>query len=67
MVIYSTRPYEGGSFFQYLNIGLVPIDKNTCKAIEKEGKAVVYSINEASDFMTEWDVILSTSLTRKKC
>lgn len=50
MVIYSTRPYEGGSFFQYLNIGLVPIDKNTCKAIEKEGKAVVYSINEASDF-----------------
>ena len=50
MVIYSTKPYEGGSFFQYLNIGLVPIDKNTCKAIEKEGKAVVYSINEASDF-----------------
>ena len=47
---FSTRPYEGGSFFQYLNIGLVPIDKNTCKAIEKEGKAVVYSINEASDF-----------------
>lgn len=50
MIIYATKPYEGGSFFQYLNIGLVPIDKNTCKAIEKEGKAVIYSIDEATDF-----------------
>ncbi len=50
MVIYTTKPYEGGSFFSYIHIGLIPIDKNTCKAIEKEGKAVIYSIDEAADF-----------------
>lgn len=50
MIIYATKPYEGGSFFQYLNIGLVPIDRNTCKAAEKEGRAVIHSIEEAADF-----------------
>ena len=33
MIIYATKPYEGGNFFQYLNIGLVPIDKNSGKAM----------------------------------
>ena len=50
MVIYATKPYEGGNFFQYLNIGLVPIDKNAGKAIEENGKAIIYSVKEASDF-----------------
>lgn len=50
MIIYATKPYEGGSFFQYINIGLVPIDKDTCKVIEKDGKAVIHSIDEATDF-----------------
>lgn len=50
MVIYSDRPYEGGSFFQYLNIGLVPIDVKTGKALEEDGKAVVYAVEEATDF-----------------
>ena len=50
MVIYATKPYEGGNFFQYLNIGLVPIDKNAGKAIEENGKAIIYSVEEASDF-----------------
>ena len=49
MVIYATKPYEGGNFFQYLNIGLVPINKNAGKAIEENGKAIIYSVEEASD------------------
>lgn len=50
MVIYSQTPYQGGSFFNYLNVGLVPIDAHTGKALEKDGKAIIHSLEEAADF-----------------
>jgi len=50
MVIYTKTPYEGGGVLKYMNMGLVAIDKDNCKAIEKDGKAVIYSIDDAEDF-----------------
>lgn len=48
MLIYSSRPYEGGSFFSYLTIGLVPLKNG--KPEQKDGKTLVHPISHASDF-----------------
>ncbi len=49
MLIYANKSYEGGSFFTYLNIGLIPLDKDF-KPIMEDGKTVIYPLNECSDF-----------------
>lgn len=49
MLIYANRPYTGGTFFQYLNIGFIPYDENM-KPIQENGKTVTYSIEQISDF-----------------
>ena len=51
MVIYSSKPYEGGSFFKYLTIGLVPLKDG--KPEQKDGKTQVYPISRASDFFEQ--------------
>lgn len=48
MVIYASKPYEGGSFFDYLTIGLVPMKDG--KPLQEDGHSVVYSVEDASDF-----------------
>lgn len=49
MVIYSDRDYSGGSFFDYVHIGLVPLN-NVFAPIINGGRTVVYSLDDASDF-----------------
>lgn len=50
MFIYTSKPYEGGDFFSYIKVGLVEIDRNTCKAVTKNGKVVLHELDEATDF-----------------
>ncbi len=48
MLIYANKPYEGGSFFNYLTIGLMPLKDG--KAEQQDGKTVIYGINDAENF-----------------
>lgn len=48
MIIYANKPYEGGSFFNYLSIGLIPLKDG--KAEQTDGKTRIYPIKEAEDF-----------------
>lgn len=48
MLIYANKPYEGGSFFNYLTIGLMPLKNG--KAEQQDGKTVIYGINDAENF-----------------
>lgn len=50
MFIYSDREWTGRSFFDYLNIGLLEIDKEKCTLILKDGKPVIHRVGEAEDF-----------------
>ena len=50
MVTYTKEPYNGNQVMKYVNTGLVPIDKESGKVIEKDGKAVLYPITDAKDF-----------------
>lgn len=50
MIVYTDQPYSGGEMGEYINIGLVAVDKDNGKAIEKEGKAVIFSVDDAIDF-----------------
>lgn len=50
MYIYSNEEWRGGSFFNYMKIGLVEIDKKKCKAILKDGEPIIHSIEDATDF-----------------
>ena len=51
MLIYANKPYEGGSFFNYLTIGLMPLKNG--KAEQKDGKTVVYGIKDAENFFEQ--------------
>lgn len=48
MLIYANKPYEGGSFFNYLTIGLMPLKDG--KAEQQDGKTVIYGIKDAENF-----------------
>ena len=51
MVLYSDREYNGGPFFNYLNIGFLSLIGEGIKEIEyKDGKPVIYSFQEVSGF-----------------
>ena len=50
MVTCTVKPYEGGKVLKYMQTRLVAIDRSNCKALEKDGKAVTYSIDDAEDF-----------------
>ncbi|CDC54034.1 putative uncharacterized protein [Phocaeicola coprophilus CAG:333] len=51
MIIYTDRNYEGGELSQYLKVGLVPLDEALIPK-QKDGKAIIYSIDQAEDFHT---------------
>lgn len=51
MIIYTDRNYEGGEMSQYLKVGLVPLDEALIPK-QKDGKAIIYSIDQAEDFQT---------------
>lgn len=49
MMLYSNREYEGGSFFNYANIGLIPLD-DELKPIVKNGITEIHPLEECTDF-----------------
>lgn len=49
MILLANRPYNGGSFFNYLQIGLVPLDEQFVP-MQQEGKTIVYGLDDAEDF-----------------
>lgn len=49
MILIANKPYAGGSFFNYLQVALIPLDEEF-KPIQQEEKTVVYSIADAEDF-----------------
>lgn len=52
MIIYSDKDYDGGSFFDYVHIGLVPLDNNF-EPIINSGHTVIYDLDDASDFYSK--------------
>lgn len=52
MMIYTNKPYKGGSFFEYLNIGLIPLDAQH-NPLTENGKTVIFSTKDASDFSSQ--------------
>ena len=49
MLIYSDKDYEGGSIFNYMKIGLVPLDGNN-QPVRKDGRTVIVPLENAVDF-----------------
>lgn len=52
MVIYTDKPYNGNTLFDYMKIGLVPLNGEFIP-VQKSGKAIIYSLDEAEDFYTQ--------------
>ncbi len=55
MILYSDRPYAGGSFFEYLNIGLLKLKGIDKKEIDYDaaGQAIIYKIDEVTEFFEQ--------------
>ena len=51
MAIFASKPYDGGSFFEYIQIGLLAMKDG--KLVQKDGKSVIYSIGDAADFFDQ--------------
>ena len=49
MVIYSEKDYAGGSFFDYMKIGLIPLDADF-NPVKADGKTVIVPLERATDF-----------------
>ena len=52
MVIYTDRPYDGKTLFDYLKVGLVPLNGDFVP-VQKAGKTIIYALDEAEDFYTQ--------------
>lgn len=52
MMIYTQKPYEGGNLFDYLKIGLIPLNEEMIP-LQQDGKTIIYDIEEAADFYTQ--------------
>lgn len=52
MVIYTDRPYDGKALFDYLKVGLVPLNGDFVP-VQKAGKTIIYALDEAEDFYTQ--------------
>lgn len=51
MVLYANRPYSGGSFFDYLNVGFMRLEGLDVKQpVMNQGKPVIFSFQEISGF-----------------
>lgn len=54
MILYSKREYSTGSFFDYIQIGLLKLKgENTKEADLKDGKPVIYTLNEVKGFFEQ--------------
>lgn len=49
MILYADRPYTGGRFYQYFQIGFVSLDENL-KAVVENGKTKIYGLGDITDF-----------------
>lgn len=52
MVIYTDKPYDGKTLFEYLKIGLVPLNEEFIP-VQKSGRTIIYSLDDATDFYTQ--------------
>lgn len=43
------KPYSNGSLFDYLKIGLVPLNEEMIP-LQQDGKTIIYSLDDATDF-----------------
>lgn len=54
MFIYSDKDFNGGTFMNYIHIGLFKLnDKDLSKVDYKDGKPIYYSLNEVSNFFDQ--------------
>lgn len=51
MILYANRPYDGGMFFEYLQVGFLRLEGKREKAVYlKDGKPEIYAMDEVSGF-----------------
>ncbi|MGL1889464.1 MAG: DUF4157 domain-containing protein [Reichenbachiella sp.] len=54
MILYASKPYEGGSFFEYLTIGFLQLTEGEKKEVEyKENQPIIYSMKEVEGFFEQ--------------
>lgn len=54
MILFSDREYSGGSFFDYVQIGLFKLKGDEKKEADTEnGKAIIYSLDEVEGFVEQ--------------
>lgn len=55
MILYASKPYEGGSFFQYITSGLLVVDEvaGEMRARQADGEPVIYQIKDIPDFFAQ--------------
>ena len=49
MILYAGKPYTTGKFYEYLNIGFVPLD-DRLKPVQKGDTTVIYPLDKITDF-----------------
>lgn len=49
MVIYTDQPYTEGTLFQYIKVGLVPLNEQFIP-LQQNGVTTIYALEQASDF-----------------
>lgn len=52
MLLMAARPYEGGSFFKYLQTSLVPLDDHFVPQRDTDGRTIVRVIEDVPEFWT---------------
>jgi len=51
MILYSNRPYDGGSFFNYLNVGFLKLEGDTTmEPVTDDEGPVIYTMAEVANF-----------------
>lgn len=53
MILYANKAYEGGSFFNYLNIGFLELDKESYKAKISDEGPVIHGMKDAKNFFQQ--------------
>jgi len=55
MVIYANKPWDGGSFFTYLQLGFVAVEgkEGEKEVIYENGEPLIYSLNEVTGFLEQ--------------
>ena len=52
MVTYTDVPYTEGTLFQYIKVGLVPLNEQFVP-LQENGVTIIYSLEQASDFQSK--------------